>query len=467
MDLLQPHSGQEAAIIDISKEAAACANWPTRERLRALKRIIPRADIEGVLQRTGTNRAHCRRLPAWFLVRFVIALGLFCRDCYRQVFRWLQPDRKGGTPGRTTLCEARKRLGVAPMRLLAAQAIRLQGKPTTPGAFSRGMRTMALDGFVVDVPDTPANARAFGRPGSSRAPAAFPQARVLSLCETGSHVLWRSLIKPCTRGEVPMAHYLLRSLQKDMLLLWDRNSLSYQTVSEVRQRGAQLLARIKSDLIFKPIRVLDDGSYLAKLYRSPSDRRHDRDGILVRIIESTFDDPGRPGSGEPHRLLTTLLDDKLDPAETLIVLYHERWEEELALDELKTHQRERPVLRSQTPGGVVQELYGLLLGHYVIRVLMQEAATSEGLDPQRISFTGALKVLRCRLPECPASRRGRSQWYRNLVAEIAEEVLPPRRDRINPRVIKRKMSNWKKKRPEHRHYPQPTKGFAEAIVMRR
>ena len=158
---------------------------------------------------------------------------------------------------------------------------------------------------------------------------------------------------------------------------------------------------------------------------------------------------------------------ELDPAETLIVLYHERWEEELTIDELKTHQRERPVLRSQTPGGVVQELYGLLLGHYVIRVLMQEAAASQGIDPQRISFTGALKILRCRLPECPASRRGLSRWYHDLVAEIAEEVLPERRDRINPRVIKRKMSNWRKKRPEHRHYPQPTKGFAEAIVMRR
>jgi len=467
MDLLQPHSGQEATTVDISKEAAACANWPTRERLRALKRIIPRADIEGVLQRTGKDRPRCPRLPAWFLVWFVIALGLFCRDCYRQVFRWLQPYRKGGTPGRTTLCEARKRLGVAPMRLLAEQAIRLQGKPTTPGAFYRGMRTMALDGFVVDVPDTPANDRAFGRPGSGRAPAAFPQARVLALCETGSHVLWRSLIKPQSCGEVTMAHYLLRFLQKDMLVLWDRGFLSYQTVSEVRQRGAHLLARIKSNLIFEPIRILDDGSYLAKLYRSPSDRRKDRDGILVRIIEYTFDDPGRPGSGEPHRLLTTLLDEAPDPAETLIVLYHERWEEELAIDEFKTHQRERPVLRSQTPGGVVQELYGLLLGHYVIRVLMQETAAEQGIDPQRLSFTGALKILRCRLPECPASRRGLRQWYRNLVAEVAEEVLEERRNRINPRVIKRKMSNWRKKRPEHRNYPQPHKGFRDAIVMRR
>jgi hypothetical protein len=454
-------------MIDISKEADAFASWPTRERLRALKRIIPRARVEEVLARTGRNRSHCARLPGWFMIWFVIGLGLFCRDCYRQVFKWLQPFRKGGTPGRTTLCEARKRLGIAPLRLLAEQVIQLRGTPETPGAFYRGMRTMALDGFVVDVPDTPANARAFGRPGSSRAPAAFPQARVLALCETGSHVLWRWLIKPVSCGEVTMAHYLLRYLREDMLLLWDRNFLSYQTVFEVRQRRAHLLARIKKNLIFEPIRVLDDGSYLAKMYRNSSNRRKDRDGILVRIIEYTFEDPGRPGSGEPHRLLTTLLDDKLDPAKALIVLYHERWEEELTIDELKTHQRERPVLRSQTPGGVVQELYGLLLGHYVIRVLIQEAAATRGIDPRRLSFTATLKILRCRLPECPKSERGLHRWYHDLIAEVAEEVLEGRRNRINPRVIKRKMSNWKKKRPAHRNYPQPTKEFGAAIVMRR
>jgi hypothetical protein len=454
-------------VIDIGKEANAFASWPTRERLRALKRIIPRARVEGVLAHTGHDRVHCPRLPGWFMVWFVIGLGLFCQDCYRQVYKWLQTFRKGATPGRTTLCEARKRLGIAPLRLLAEQVIQLRGTSETPGAFYRGMRTMALDGFVVDVPDTPANVRAFGRPGSSRAPAAFPQARVLSLCETGSHVLWRSLIKPCSCGEVTMAHYLLRFLRKDMLLLWDRNFLSYQTLSEVCQRQAHLLARIKKNLVFEPIRVLDDGSYLAQMYRSSYDRQKDRDGILVRIIEYTFNDPGRPGSGESHRLLTTLLDEKLDPAKALIVLYHERWEEELTIDELKTHQRERPVLRSQTPGGVVQELYGLLLGHYVIRVLMHEAAATQGIDPRRLSFTATLKIVRCRLPECPSSARGLRRWYQNLVAEVAEEVLEKRRNRINPRVIKRKMSNWKKKRPNHRNYPQPTKEFGAAIVMRR
>jgi hypothetical protein len=460
-------TGQEATVIDISTEVDTLASLPTRERTRALKRIIPRARVEEVLARSGQDRTRCPRLPGWFMVWFVIALGLFCRDSYRQVFRWLQPFRPGAIPPRSTFCEARRRLGVAPIRHLAEDTIRLLGRPEIPGAFYRGMRTMALDGFVVDLPDTPANERAFGRPGSGRAPGAFPQARVLALCETGSHVLWRSLIKPCHRGEVTMAHYLLRFLQPDMLLLWDRNFLSYQTVFEVRQRRAHLLARIKSNRIFEPIRVLEDGSYLAKLYRDASDRKQDRDGILVRIIEYTFDDPGRPGSGEPHRLLTTLLDAERDPARALVVLYHERWEEEVSIDELKTHQRERPVLRSQTPGGVVQELYGLLLGHYILRVLMQEAAAVQGLDPQRMSFIGALKILRCRLPEAPASQRGCRRWYHNLVAEIAEEILPERRNRINPRVIKRKMSNWRKKRPEHRHYPQPTKGFVEAIVMRR
>ena len=137
----------------------------------------------------------------------------------------------------------------------------------------------------------------------------------------------------------------------------------------------------------------------------------------------------------------------------------------MAIDELKTHQRERLVLRSETPAGVVQEIDGLLLAHYVVRVLMSEAARRNNVPPRRLSFTGALKVLRCRLPECPKSRKGLQRWYEDLLAEIGEDVLPERRNRINPRVIKRKMSNWRKKRPEHRRYPQPTKKFRQSVVI--
>lgn len=440
--------------------------WSDAERMKALKRIVPARAIRSVLQRTRRGLRPCRRLPRWFVVWFVIAMGWFSRDNYCQVFRWLQrfnPQR--GVPGRSTLCEARHSIGVAPLKLLAEEVIQLQAQPETPQCFYCGMRVMAMDSFVLDVADTPANECAFGRPGGGRAPGAFPQARVLSLCEVGTHVLWRSLIKPCARAEVPMAAYLLRFLVANMLLLWDRGFLSYDLVRQVIARKAHLLARLKSHMVFQPVKRLSDGSYLAYLYPSSWDRKQNRNGILVRIIEYTFHDPARPGTGEKHRLMTTLLDARQHPAKRLIVLYHERWEEELAFDELKTHLRERPVLRSGTPAGVVQEIYGLLLSHFVVRKLMCDAAALNGLAPRQLSFVNTLKILRCRLPECPRAPVGLNSWYQNLLEEIAEQQLPPRRNRINPRVIKRKMSRWLKKRTKHRNYPQPTKTFRASIVM--
>lgn len=449
----------------LSKDADVAVRWSTAERVAALKRIVPKAAIGVVLRKTGRGKAPCRRLPRWFVVWFVIAMSLFGRDSYQQVFRWLHRFRKGITPGRSTLCEARHSVGVAPLRLLAEQVIELQAKPETRQAFYGGLRLMGVDSFVIDVPDTPENVRAFGRPGSARSPAAFPQARVLSLCETGTHVLWKSLIKPHCRGEHPMARYILRFLEENMLLLWDRNFLSYVLVRQVVERRAQLLARVKKNLIFHPIRRLRDSSFLAKLYPSPRHRALDEGGLEVRIIEYTFDDSGRPGSGQTHRLLTTLLDERKHPAKDLIVLYHERWEQELAYDELKTHQCERPVLHSQTPAGVVQELYGLLLGHYVIRKLMCDAAELADVAPRELSFVNTLKILRCRLAEVPRSVDGLRRWHQNLLTEVAAEVLEPRRDRVHPRVIKRKMSNWLKKRDKHRNSPQPTKTFRKSIVM--
>ena len=454
-------------MINIVQENETLALLPTDERLKALQRTIARAQVEEVLAQTGHDKAFCKRLPGWFMVWFVIGLGLFCKDSYSQIFRWLQDFQPRGIPGRSTLCEARKRLGNRPLLALFKRVVCLLGKPETPGAFYRGMRVMAADGFVLNIADTPANEKAFGRPKSGRGLAAFPQVRVLALCETGSHVIWRFLIKSIFRSEISMLSYLIGLLESDMLLLWDRGFFSYDSVSQVLARKAHLLIRLKSSNVFKPIKRLSDGSFLSKIYRCESDRRHDCNGITVRIIEYTFTDPNIAGSGQKHRLLTTLLDPQLDPAKTLICLYHERWEEELTFDEIKTHQRERPVLRSQTPAGVIQEIYGLLLGHYVIRVLMHEAAETRQIDPQRISFTATLKILRCRLPQVPEnqSHQERESWYRNLVQEVAEEVLPLRRHRINPRVIKVKMSKWPKKRSVHRAFPQPSKPFEQGIAM--
>lgn len=447
-------------------DLAALSDLPSDERLRALERIIPMEIVQEVLHQTGHDKRRCPCLPHWFMVFFVVGLGLFHKDSQSQVFKYLQRFRKGKTPQRNTIAEARKGLGIAPLRLLASKVVKLLGTPETPGAFYKDWRLMALDGFVLDVADTPANERTFGRPGSGRAPGAFPQVRVLALCETGSHAFYRWQIKPLCRSEVKMVPVLLRHLTDDMLLLWDRNFLSYKHVVQVRERGAHLLARIKSNVIFEPTEVLPDGSYLSKIYPSPRHRERDEGGIVVRIIEYTLEGTGHEDDGKVHRLLTTLLDAKEHPAEELIVLYHERWEEELAIDEFKTHLREKVVLRSQTPAGVVQEIEGLLLAHYSVRALMQEAAQREGLDPERISFTATLKILRCRLPEVPkdpADVVGRQHWWEDLITEIGEAVLPPRRNRVNPRVIKRKMSNWPKKRPHHRNPPQPTKPFRECI----
>jgi hypothetical protein len=450
-------------MIKLSTEFQRIAQLPTEERLKALKRIIPRRTVQAVLRKARSRQRPCRRLPGWFMVWFVVGLGFYGRDSYRQVYRWLQPHNN--VPERSSLCEARHSVGVAAFRMLWNEIVRYLANESTPGAFHRGMRLMAMDGFVVDLPDRPELARVFGRPKSGRAPGAFPQARVLALCETGTHVVWRHLIKPIRCGEVTMAATLLRHLQKDMLLLWDRNFLSYANVAQVVERQAMLLARIKKNLIFTPLQRYADGSFLAKMYPSTWDRHQDRNGMPVRIIEYTFSDPKRPGANEKHRLLTTLMHPSLDPAKTLIELYHQRWELELTIDELKTHQRERPVLRSETPAGVIQEIYGLLLAHYVIRVLMFEAAEPECLDPRRLSFTGTLKILRCRLPQCPKSPDGLKKWYESLLEEIAKEKLPERRDRVNPRVIKRKMSRWPKKRSGHYDYPQPEKKFRQSILV--
>jgi hypothetical protein len=451
---------------DIASELTEIDRLPSEERVRALERIIPLETVQEVLHKTGHQRRRCSRLPHWFMVFFVIGLGLFAKDSYRQIFKWLQLFRPGGTPGRNTFSEARHGLGVAPLRYLSQLVVRLLGTPDTPGAFYKSMRLMAIDGFVLDVFDSPQNTATFGKPESGRSTGAFPQVRVLALCETGSHVLFRWLVKPICWGEGSMVGWLLKHLQNDMLLLWDRNFLSYKNLQRVLDQGANLLARIKSNFIFEPIRELSDGSFLAKMYPSPRHRAKDQGGILVRIIEYTLEGRGKPN--EVHRLLTTLLDAEQYPACELIILYHERWEEELAIDELKTHQKERPVLRSQTPAGVIQEVEGLMLAHFVIRSLMQEAANKEGVDPDRISFTATLKILRCRLPETPKDANdeaGRQCWYANLIAEIGEELLPERRDRVNPRVIKRKMSKWPKKRQHHLNPPKPDKPFHECITV--
>ena len=442
------------------------------QRLAGLQQFIGPDRLQQVLQQTGRrNRGHCQ-LTHEVMLWVVLAMGILTDLPLREVFRHAARLRPGQRLcGRAALCRARQRLGVAPLRRLFDQVVRPLAHPDRPGGYYRGWHLVGIDGTVLDVPDSPANARVFGRPRGGRGDGAFPQVRKLSLVELGSHAELALVLKPCRRSEVSMVAGLLRHLRPGMLLLCDRNFFSYALWQQLLRRGVQVLFRVKGHLVLRPIRALPDGSYLAKIYPSPTARAQDRDGIVVRVIRYTLDDPQRVGHGEVHTLLTTLLDAATDPARDLILLYHERWEHELTYDEQKTHQAPRQAgkeaqVRSESPAGVVQELYALSLGHYVTRALMAEAATRAGIDPDRLSFMTCLRILRLRLPECsPESPTAFRAWYDRLLAEMGQERLPGRANRINPRVVKRKMSKFAKKRPHHRPAPPLKKKFVEAIVL--
>jgi len=443
------------------------------DRLAGLEQIIRPEDIQQALNATGRVNSRKCMLTHEVILWVVLAMGLFTELPIRQVFKHARRLRKGEeSPHRSSLCVARKRLGVAPVRHLFAQIVRPLAQPTTPGAFYGGYRLMGIDSTVFDVPDTPANDAAFGRPSAGpRGDGAFPQVRKLSLVELGTHVEVAMVVKHIHCGERTMVAALLRHLTTEMLLLLDRGFFSYELWRQLDSMGVKLLARVVKNLILRPIRTLADGSYLAKVYKSSYDRQKDRDGLLVRVIRYTLDDPQRVGHDEVQTLITNLVDATLYPAEELIILYHERWEHELVYDEQKTHQDPRRAtkpaqLRSETPVGVIQEIYSLSLGHFVIRSLMFLAGETAQLDPDRLSFTGCFQILKCRLPECDSSTpQSFEDWYQALLWEMQNERTEDRRNRINPRVIKRKMSKWPKKRPQHRRPPPLKKSFQESVVM--
>jgi len=443
------------------------------DRLAGLEQVISYESVRQALLATGRCGQRACQLTHEVTLWVVLAMGILTDLPIRQVFKHARRLRVGeDSPHRSSLCVARKRLGVAPLRELFQATVRPLAQPDTPGSFYRGFRLVAIDGVVYNTPDAEANEKAFGRPsGGDRGMGAFPQLRKVSLVEVGTHVELALVLKRIACGETTAMEGLWRHIPAGSLLLEDRGFFGYKQWKRALSEKVAVLARVKSGLILKPIRDLADGSYLAKIYPTPRDREKDQHGIVVRVIRYKLDDPRRVGHDEEHVLMTTLLDEQLYPASELIPLYHERWEEELTFDEQKTHQDpRRPTkpahLRSQTPAGVIQEMYALSLAHFVIRALMFQASASIGLDPDRLSFTGCFQILKCRLPECdtrtPQTFRA---WFEGLLWEMQQEKIEPRRNRINPRVIKQKMSKWKKKRPEHRGIPPLTKTFQQTVVM--
>jgi len=303
--------------------------------------------------------------------------------------------------GKSGISQARSRLGEAPLRRLYEELVRPVATRATKGAWYRGWRPVSLDGTCLDVADTEANRAEFGRPSGGRGESAFPQMRFVALVENGTHVLFGACLGRYAEGETTLARGVLPALRPGMLCLADRYFFGHVLWRAAAETGADLLWRVKSDLQLPRETVLADGSYLTTLYLSKKDRRHRIGGVRVRVIEYRLE--GVAGAEPLYRLLTTILDPKRAPAAELAALYHERWEIEGALAELKTQLRgARAVLRSKTPDLVRQEVWGLLLAHFAVRGLMHEAALRADEDPDRLSFSHAVRVVRRKLPQFAA-----------------------------------------------------------------
>ena len=378
-----------------------------RPLLEALEAAIPDEAVEAAIEATGTRERRRRRLPTHLVVTLVVAMGPWASESMRHVLAEVVAGWREGTvsdqtgwpvPSTAAIVQARQRTGARLLRELFQAVARPIATSQTPGAFLGGVRLMAIDGTTLDVADTPENDRAFGRPTTKRGDGAFPQIRVLALIETGTHVICDAVIRPFRTGEVPTALRLLRAVGPGMLLVWDRGFHSSAMVRVTLAQQAQFLGRTQKNIVLRPTEILADGSFLARISPSPKARRRNEQGIEARVIEYALDTPAGPGQ-EKYRLITSLLDERAFPAEQLAATDHERWEIETALDEIKIHQWAHPrPLRSTHPREVVQDVYGLLLAHLAIRTVMYQAALHAGVDPDRLSFTGALRVLRRAIP---------------------------------------------------------------------
>jgi Insertion element 4 transposase N-terminal/Transposase DDE domain len=372
--------------------------------LGVIARAVPLGRVRQILAETGKASERERDLPAQVMVYYAIALALYMGSSTREVLRclleglrWLWGAEAVKVAGRSGISQARGRLGEAPLHRLYEEVVQPLATRATKGAWYRRWRPVSLDGSCLDVADTEANCAEFGLRGASRGASAFPQLRFVALVENGTHVLFGAQLGRYAEGETTLAQAALAALRPGMLCLADRQFFGHALWQAAAATGADLLWRGKHNLRLPREVVLADGSYLTTIYPSDKDRRHGTGGVRVRVVEYRL---AGVADAEPlYRLMTTILEPAQAPAAELAALYHERWEVEGALAELKTQLRgARVVLRSKTPALVRQEFWGLLPAHFAVRGLMHEAALRADEDPDRLSFLHAVRVVRRKLP---------------------------------------------------------------------
>jgi Insertion element 4 transposase N-terminal/Transposase DDE domain len=379
-----------------------------------LTRLVPRELVDEVVASEGRKEIRKNKLPARAMVYFVMAMALFYGDSYEEVMRKLsdglgymgtwRKDWEMPSPG--GLCHARQRLGSKVMRELYERVAVPCAMRSTKGAWLAGRRLMAIDGFGLEAPDSEENARYFGYAGK-KGRSAFPFVQMVALAECGTHAITAAEIGRNGEGEETLTRRVLSrgAVEAGMLVMADAGLYSYTNFKMVLDSGADALFRIGANVELPVLEWFPDGSYLSYIADSKEKARNsyrlrhgltkitDLPGFYVRVVDYEITDRG--DGEEIITLVTNITDPDEIPAVELAAAYHQRWEAELVFDELKTHQRgPGTILRSRKPELVEQEIWGLLLTHYGIRHLMREAADQAELDPDRMSFIRALRVIR-------------------------------------------------------------------------
>lgn len=435
--------------------------------------MVPQEAIREALAANGKQTQRQRKLNLELTTLLLIGMQLWSqlsiKNALHKLMRGLQLvwPKAVEIPTAGALCYRRYQLGAGVMQTLFRRVCRPIATEETIGAFAFGLRLMALDGSTESVPDTPANRRAFGKRKGGHGEGAFPQVQTIYLVECGTHAIVDAGFWPGNTNERKGGRRLLRSVEEGMLVMWDAGFYAFDLFAKVRAKRAHFLCRLAGFAKPRPEKVLEDKSWLTTIKPSKTIRGDRNARLTVRVIEYCIKDPALDKPDKVHRLVTSLLDPQRYPARELICLYHERWETEIVIDELDTHQLYNRLLRSKKPVGVIQELYALLIAHFVLRFIMHQAALQARIDPDRLSFTDSLERLKDTFREsliiAPSDH---CILWRQLISCLPHVArLPPRRLRIYPRVVRKRLSQYKRKRARHYLPRQPAGSFADALVL--
>jgi hypothetical protein len=425
------------------------------ERSESFEVFSRSLDLEWVrraLHATGTASVRRRKLPAEFVVWLVIGMALLRDRSIDEVVRHLDlvlPGLPGAGPrrdvSRAAIIEARDRLGGGALAVLFSETAQRWAGQAADAQRWRGLAVYGLDGTTLRVADTALNEQAFGRPRSGRSDGAYPQLRMVALMVLRSHLLADFAAGPFHHGEQSLARHLWERLPDHSLTLVDKGFISYFAFYRVHAGGTERhwLCRAKANVKWQVVRALGPGDELVEIPINRSlSRKHPELPAHLRVRAIHYQRPGF----RPQVLLTSLLDPERYPAQEIVALYHERWELEIGFDEIKTHTLERTeTLRSKSPDRVLQELWGVALAYNLVRLQMLHVADQLGLPPTRLSYRHSLMLIRTFLLSAWLASPGvLPTRLHTLHQELSLLVLPPRRARGYPRVVKIKMSGYAK-----------------------